>query len=562
MVEEAREFRDRAFLATLFLVGGAALASGLLQIFYFGSFTPGPEFSTILGAAIIFVTAVYETPYRDPALIGLPGPGAHLESRAYLRYPVPIPDALGAGAGALSVTSTEAVELPVSEPEEAPRSPAPAAVRPSPRVARAPISAPAVAYTPSARTTAPGPAATPSVSPRMAQTSRAVSEARQAIAALETLGTIPVEPLGYAPLPPLELKPYMADHPPAADYLEDHLPQHAVAQVDPNVQQSLADLAGLAGKQTTGDQPIEFRNGKPPQDMLSDIESVLSEAPPLEKANGTAIHPTSLPTVPIPGSSEEGIQGVNHAEAELRAMPPVESIPVPASVQPPEAPVPPTPTPAPEVVGPSAPAPVEQPPAVAEPKAEAASPPSELPDEATLDSMAKALEGLISAGKGVATTTAAPSPPARPRAPPTSAPSPPATPPSSAPPAPSPPRQVPASSSIPAEPPAATSATIDDLSRQLEAMKSTLLASEPVSRGGLPSPTAGLPPPPKPKKALPTVPPSVPPAPPPDLNEDELQGVLDQATEVAQETKSRHVQAKDIDPTTKKKRKGNGSGPA
>jgi hypothetical protein len=587
MVERSREIRDRVFLTTLFLVGGVALAAGLFEVFILQKFQPSPEFSVALGAAILLVTALFETPLREPELVGLPGPGLHLERRSYLPYPVPLPDSVSPPSASrpLSASDVEAVEVVDTEldmvsptPPAPPSMPAPVPL-PTP-VARPAVPSASVAPRPVAARPSPRAATASSSDAAMAtlreRTNREVADAREAIAALETLGNLP--PAGgsraglpFAPLPPLQLKPIIAEHPPPADYLEEHLPRTPPA-VDGDVQRSLTQLADLAGSRTDGSRPLALINGKPPTATLTDIETTLDQSPPLEVPRAPATSPESAPSAATNGSLEK----LDHAEAELKAMPPVESVvpvvtppsprprpaprmPAPSGRAPPGPSVvpttplvsptalpsaPPVPPPKPTPSTPAAPAP-STPPRAYSP---ASAPPATRPQDTTvadLDQMARVLDAMIAESRGARPPALAP-----PR-PPTVAPAVPAValplpprPPTVEPPAP------------PVGPSQASAELIDELSRQLEQMKSALAPAGAPSRGGLPLPVPRSERDAKSKPVLPTLPPDGA-SPPPslDLGEDELQNVLDQAHQAAEATSARHVKPTDMEPAQRRKRR-------
>ncbi|MDE1819449.1 MAG: hypothetical protein KGI98_01200 [Euryarchaeota archaeon] len=547
MVEEARDIRDRGYLAINLLLGGIATAVGLFNMFALHNFGAAPMFDALLGMSMISVGALFIAPYMAPRELGLPAPGVRMARRPYLPFPVPIPASLERGRRGREEFEGEE-ELPMLPAPR--RRPAGAAARPRAVPAPSPVSPPMAGVAASAGLRA----ATP-------------MEAAATIAELEALGTAPVAPRPAPPRP--HLPPFRPTAPPPAEYLEEEEAVASLAvtpELEPQFKRALEDLAGAAALQTNGAHPLALVNGKPPERTLSDLEEVLRQpspsAPQEPRLPQSMRPPISTSTVP-----QEAVGEVDQLEQELQTMPRVESV-LPAPISTPvEEPFPATiaeaSTPSSALPEPELPAPLPLPveplsgpvPGASPPSEEAPGPPTVAPSEVApvsdvkdaasslptieeamgtkegqLEEMARTLESMVSQIRSEPeevppepvpslTEAAAPAPPApEPTAP-----------------------LTPETFSEENEPAPA----IDDLERQLAAMRSTL-----VREGPKPLPRPGSAPRKAPEAA--TLPLPLPPAPSPEEAKeveppkeaesvDELDQLLEDASSAAKLTQERHI---------------------
>ena len=340
MVEEARDIRDRGYLAINLLLGGIAVAVGLFNMFVLHNFGPASMFDAFLGMSMITVGSLFIAPYMAPRQLGLPAPGVRMARRSYLPYPVPIPIEEGEDETLVPIPEVEE-ELPVLPSRT--RRPSGVASRPTPAVA---IEAPPAPPLSSARPRPAGPARS--------------EDAANTLAELEALGigasASPTAQSGGPVGEPLLLPPYLPSEPPPADYLEETEPvPSTVPELEPQFKKALEDLAGAAGGETNGAHPLILVNGKPPETTLSILEEVLRQSPPFGDVTGAgapareAAGPTSLSTIP-----EEAIGEVDHLERDLQGMPRVDEMRAARAV---ELPAPPSEQAAEILPGPEAPSP-------------------------------------------------------------------------------------------------------------------------------------------------------------------------------------------------------------
>ena len=538
MVEEARDIRDRGYLAINLLLGGLAVAVGLFNMFVLHNFGPASMFDAFLGMSMITVGSLFIAPYMAPRQLGLPAPGVRMARRSYLPYPVPIPVEEGEDETPVPIPEVEE-ELPMLPNRT--RRPSGVATRPAPAVA---IEASPAAPLSPART-------------RPVRLARS-EDVANTLADLDALGVgAPAGPTAQPGGPvgePLLLPPYLPSEPPPADYLEETEPVPTTApELEPQFKMALEVLAGAAGGETNGAHPLILVNGKPPETTLSILEEVLRQSPPFGDATGAGAParetapPTSLSTVP-----EDAIGEVDHLERDLQGMPrlddmraarPVELLASPPEegdvtpAIPPQASTPPvpqdTPEPAPEPgTGVSAgrspeedspaDAPAEVSPAANAPlSAEQA---MNVP-ESQLEEMTKALDGMVSALHEVASER-----------PEVATPAPPASPPEAPGPAEAPVTPEIFSEDFEPDP------SIDELERQLATMRSVLARdpAQPLPPSGSGSPTTS---------AERTVVPDVfliaerPAGQPPTTQstEEDLQRVLEEVQSAARMTQDRHT---------------------
>lgn len=568
MVEEARDIRDRGFVAVLLLVGIAAIASGLFQMFVQGKYSPVPEFDTALGIFAVLTTIVFVAPYMVPELVGLPTPAIPLATRPYLRYPVPVPEGMMAGPARRSSRSLQAAgydeDVGVEEPSTAGEFPVPEAPPPRATPRRAPSAVPPL----------------PALASAAAVARMTTAEARAAIDSLEAMATGPAASLAVPPLPSQSMdyarlfRPVIAAEPPPAEYLEEQgAPVSSPPELEPQIRQALQELAGLSAQETNGVHPLKEINGKEPLPTLAALEETLRTLPP----GGTpASSATSAPLSRTEAGEVASLAELDRLETDLRTPPsvaqpsPEPAVPSPLATPEERAPVAAAPA-APEVPGGpvAAPAPialdVPEAPIMEAPstgQTAGSSPPSppgtELQAAQAASTPEEALEAMASALSGLLDQMKAPEGPA----------------------APTPQRPGPtepareAGSNVPPGPEGTTAprvpisgdgtpargTTIEDLSRELAAMRSTLV--EPAKKAPLPRPhPEGSQPgklPPELNGSLAT------PSPKPkeeaqETNEEELQKVLEEAQSAAQTLRERHEAPARA---AKKRKKGNGgSGP-
>lgn len=341
MVEEARDIRDRGYLAINLLLGGIAVAVGLFNMFVLHNFGPASMFDAFLGMSMITVGSLFIAPYMAPRQLGLPAPGVRMARRSYLPYPVPIPVEEGEEETPVPIPEVEE-ELPMLPSRT--RRPSGVASRPAPAVA----------------------IETPPAAPRAPTRPRPVGlvrseDAANSLAELEALGVgalaSPTAQSGGPVGEPLLLPPYLPSEPPPADYLEETEPAPpTVPELEPQFKKALEDLAGAAGGETNGAHPLILVNGKPPETTLSILEEVLRQSPPFGDLTGGAsparggTGPTNQSTVP-----EEAMSEVDHLERDLQGMPRVDEMRAARAV---ELPAPPSEPTAVTLPGPEAPIPV------------------------------------------------------------------------------------------------------------------------------------------------------------------------------------------------------------
>ena len=312
MVEEARDIRDRGYLAINLLLGGIAVAVGLFNMFVLHNFGPTSMFDAFLGMSMITVGSLFIAPYMAPRQLGLPAPGVRMSRRSYLPYPVPIPIEEGEEETPVPIPEVEE-ELPMLPSRT--RRPSGVASRPAPAVA---------IETPPAAPRAP-------TRPRPVGLARS-EDAANSLAELEALGVgalaSPTAQSGGPVGEPLHLPPYLPSEPPPADYLEEIEPvPSTVPELEPQFKKALEDLAGAAGGETNGAHPLILVNGKPPETTLSILEEVLRQSPPFGDVNGEAssaretIGATNQSTAP-----EEAMSEVDHLERDLQGMPRVDEM--------------------------------------------------------------------------------------------------------------------------------------------------------------------------------------------------------------------------------------------
>ena len=306
MVEEARDIRDRGYLAINLLLGGIAVAVGLFNMFVLHNFGPASMFDAFLGMSMITVGSLFIAPYMAPRQLGLPSPGVRMERRPYLPYPVPLPVEEG--------EEEEPVPVPEVE-EELPMLPSP--VRRPAGVAARPIASFA---TTGAR--APSMVAAPRRSSRPVPS----AEAANTIAELDALGvgTGTSSRVSLSPPPGLlHLPPFLPEQPPPADYLEEAEPlPSTIPELEPQFQRALEELAGAAGRETNGAHPLVLVNGKPPETTLSILEEVLRQPPPFgEEGSEPSVPSTTSEATSASTSPGEPISEVDHLERDLESLP-------------------------------------------------------------------------------------------------------------------------------------------------------------------------------------------------------------------------------------------------
>ncbi len=566
MVEEARDIRDRGYLAINLLLGGIAVAVGLFDMFILHTFTAASMFDAFLGMSMITIGILFIAPYMAPRALGLPGPGTRMVRRPYLPYPAPIPEGYGE-------SSSEGLPLEedVALPRRVPRSS-------EGLVGRGRNTGTAARYESRPKEAPPLPAWRTSTT----------TETQAVLSELENLGVHEGPTATYrpgpapSPLTPIPDMPVRAEHPPPAEYLEEDVPE-LNPELEPQLRAALADLAGAATGVEVGRAPLKLLNGKPPADTLSDMEAALRAPPPSMAAPETSPRRDEVPG-PSHSTPDVSTQGVEAMAAEIDGIdapvlehtPPVAEIPGAASVAEELQVVPAanvegevagpaseleteSPTPSPEVleVEPaetsSATAPSDQSPPITEvaplpqvgtglaQASAGAGPvvgsPAEEPElpadldklptveqaqgtpEGRLDEMAKTLDGMLTSIRPLAKGLSQPS---------------------------SPTPRVPASGQAPSgdanegyveedEP----EPGMEELERQLAALRSVLAIDPPAGKpSARPSPN-------KPKPSPPTTPltpkvTSASPSPPEQTTEDDLQKILDQARSALTLTEERH----------------------